>query len=662
MQEAKGPRGLRSAERVLPEAELPSVSIVIPTRDSLDLLAPCLASIEHRTSYPREKMEIIVVDNGSQDPETLSFLEDAAARGAIRLARDAECFNYARLNNLGAKEAKCDVLVFLNNDTLIDDRDWLKLLGGQAMQEDVAAVGPKLLYPDRSVQFGGTILGIQGVAGHAHVDLAETDGGYRGLASITHEVSALTGACLAIRRQVFEEIGGLNPKLAVACNDVLLCAEALKRGYRNIYVAKPMVVHLESKSRGFDDTQDKYEQFLSEGGYARSRHKALFRNDPYYSPNLSYERTYDIAFPPRREKPWRRHMRDAIGKLRILMLSAVHGQGHGVPVVLRLHAEHLASLGHEVFVGGPSVHRGIPYAGCHRVELHDPIEAASYAVANDIDVIVAHTPPFFSVVRWVGSWPRCILYDYGEPPAQLFADSEEREAELAEKRFAFGIADRVFAISSAVRAEANRDDMGIIRLGNAHLGRWSEALLPKRAPTRARWGWDGKAVILNVCRFHRAERRYKGIDLYAEVANRFRKAYPALADKVVFVLAGKGTREDVAEVEALGISAIANVSDAELTDLYAAADIYMSFSQWEGYNLGIGQALALGLPVIASDIPAHREFGIATTNDPATAAEGLGPLVEAALSGRLLAERAPKLWAWDEPLAVFAAEVENACR
>src|SRR4029079_11780276 len=120
-------------------------------------------------------------------------------------------FNYSRLNNLGAAHATGQVLVFLNNDTLIDDPDWLKLLVAQATQRDVAVVGAKLLYPDRTVQFGGTILGIQGVAGHAHVGLNEDDGSYRGLAAITHEVSAVTGACLAIRRPVFEELGGLDP-------------------------------------------------------------------------------------------------------------------------------------------------------------------------------------------------------------------------------------------------------------------------------------------------------------------------------------------------------------------------------------------------------------------------------------------------------------------
>ena len=295
---------LRS-ELTLPEAELPTVSIVIPTKDRLDLLGPCLSSIAERTRYPRDKIEIVVVDNGSEDPDTLRYLHEAAEAGAIRLLRDPGSFNYARLNNLGAGAAKGEVLVFLNNDTLVDEPRWLEFLVAQAMQKDVGAVGAKLLYPDRTVQFGGTILGIQGVAGHAHVGLAEHDGGYRGLANVTHEVGAVTGACLAIRRELFDELGGLDPALAVACNDVLLCVEALKRGYRNVYVATPLFIHLESKSRGFDDTQEKRELFLDEGRYLRSRHRDVFKNDPCYSPNLSTVRPYEIAVPPRRDKPWR---------------------------------------------------------------------------------------------------------------------------------------------------------------------------------------------------------------------------------------------------------------------------------------------------------------------------------------------------------------------
>ena len=651
----------RADEASLLEVDLPSVSIIIPTRDRLDLLEACLASIEEQTSYPPDKMEIVVVDNGSQDPHTLRYLRHAAERGAIRLIRDADGFNYARLNNLGAKELSGEVLVFLNNDTLADDPRWLELLVGQAMRDDVGAVGAKLLYPDRTVQFGGTILGIQGIAGHAHVGLAEDDGGYRGLATVTHEVSAVTGACLAIRRKVFEELGGFDHALAVACNDVLLCVEALKRGYRNIYLARPLLIHHELKSRGFDDTQEKRELFLDEGRYVRSRHREVFKNDPYYSPNLSYERTHDLAIPPRRDKPWRKHARRR-GKLRVLMLSFVHGRGHGVPRVLRLQAEYLAREGHEVFVGGPLVSEGIVYQGCRLAHLNSPGEAAAYAVAKDIDCVVGHTAPFFSVVRFVGDRPRCILYDHGEPSSSFFADCETRRQQQIERQFCLGIADRVFAISQAVRSEIDREDVGIIRHGNSHLASWSEGLLPRRKRTRAAREWDDKVVVLNVCRFERAERRYKGIDIYAEFAKRFRETHPALAERMEFILCGKATREDIREVEALGLTVAAAVSDRELADLYAAADIYMNFSQWEGYNLGIGQALAMGLPVIASDIPAHREFGTFVTNDLAEATAMLEFLADEALSGMLLRARKPKLWTWDQPLAEFALIVEESCR
>jgi len=655
------PTPVRREEASPPEQEQPSVSIIIPTKDRLDLLEPCLASIESRTQYERAKVEIVVVDNGSRDPDTLRFLQEAAERGAIQLVRHAGPFNYARLNNLGVRHSTGEVLVLLNNDILVDDPHWLELLIGQAMQDDVAVVGAKLLFPDRTVQFGGTILGIQGVAGHAHVGLKEDDGGYRGVANVTHEVAAVTGACLAIRRKIFDELGGLDPALAVACNDVQLCVEALKRGYRNVYIGQPLLVHFESRTRAYDDNQAKRQLFLEEACYMHARHRGVFQNDPYYSPNLSYERTYDIAFPPRREKPWRKHVA-ARGGLRILMLSIVHEMGHGVPVVLQLQAEHLAKRGHEVFVGGPRVHQGIAYEGCELVQLSDPAEAAAYAVAKDMDCVVAHTLPFFSMVRWIGDRPRCILYDYGEPNPSFFPDAELRHLQHVERQFCFGIADRVFAISAAVRAEMERDgEVGVIRLGNSHLATWSGALLARRRRTRAARRWNDKAVVLNVCRFQRAERRYKGVDIYAAVADRFRTDHPDLDGRIEFVLCGRATGEDVAEVEAMGLSVAANVSDQELIDLYAAADIYMNFSQWEGYNLGIGQALALGLPVIASDIPAHREFGITTSNDSDQVVSALKEFVEVVLSGGLLRARRPKLWTWEEPLAQFAAAIECAC-
>ena len=434
------------AEARLPEGKVPSVSIIIPTKDRLELLEPCLASIESNTSYPRDKREVVVIDNGSADPAALRYLRKTAERGAIRLLRDEAPFNYSRLNNLAVKQSTGEVLVFLNNDTVVNEPDWLQLLVAQAMKEDVGAVGAKLLYPDRTVQFGGTIIGLQGVAGHAHVGLPENDGGYCGLAGVTHEIGAVTGACLAIRRKVFDEVRGLDTTLAVGCNDVLLCCDLLARGYRNIYLAAPLLIHCESKSRGGDDTRDKIERAINEGCYLRQRHKRLFQNDPFYSPNLSYERPYDIAFPPRRAKPWRQHRQLHDGGLRVLMLTSFDTKIEDEPRVVKLLAAHLAERGHDVFVGSPHLGSRKSAKNYRYVRLHHPIEAAAYAVANDIDCVVVHSSPFFSVVRWIGDWPRCILCNYGEQEAPLVEDEDFRRRQEVERQFCLGIADRVFAV------------------------------------------------------------------------------------------------------------------------------------------------------------------------------------------------------------------------
>ncbi|MGH6824146.1 glycosyltransferase family 2 protein [Methyloceanibacter sp.] len=459
--DARSPRSPRAqpVERCLAEERLPSVSVIIPTKDRLELLQPCLASLEARTRYPRAKLEIVVIDNGSTDPATLRYLRETAERGAINLLRDEAPFNYSRLNNLAARQSTGEVLVFLNNDTVVNDPSWLELLVAQAMRDDAGAVGAKLLYPDQTVQFAGTIVGLQGVAGHAHVGLQANDGGYCGLAAVTREVGAVTGACLAIRRTIFDEVGGLDTSLAVGCNDVLFCCDLLARGYRNLFLAQPLFIHCESKSRGGDDTREKIERAIAEGCYLRTRHKRLLQNDPYYSPNLSYERAYDIAFPPRRDKPWRKYVRRR-GDLRVLMLSNLERVFEDEPAVLELQAGHLARLGHEVFVGSSRARPSVSHQGYQFVRLGHPIEAAAYAVANDIDCIVVHTSPFFSVVRWIGDWPRCILCDYGEQEASLVEDAEIRRRQEVERQFCLAVADRVFTISEgrggrALGGEAN---------------------------------------------------------------------------------------------------------------------------------------------------------------------------------------------------------------
>jgi GT2 family glycosyltransferase/tetratricopeptide (TPR) repeat protein len=639
---------------------LPTVSIIIPTKDRIELLAPCLASLE-QTCYPSEKIEIIVVDNNSSDPRTLRFLQAAEIAGWIRLLQDPGMFNYSRINNNAARAAQGDVLVFLNNDTTVHRDDWLRRLVSYAMQSDVGAVGAKLLYPDRTVQHGGIVLGYHGFAGHAHVRAGENDGCYQNLANTTHEVSAVTGACLAMRRTLFQEIGGFDEELAISFGDVLLCLEAVARGYRNIFIGEPLIIHHESKTRGYDDTAAKQALARREAMYGRARHPSLFKNDPYYSPNLSLDHAYDLAWPPRIKKPWRTFARANGAPIRVMMLSVTLEIGHGVAVVVHQQSVDLAKRGFEVYVAGPIRGKEFIYEGCRRVYLQDPRQAACVAFEQGIDCVVAHTPPFFSITRWLGDGTRSIIYDHGEPTPELFENVEYRAGLISEKRVCYAFADRVFTISRAVQKESEYPKARVIKHGNSHLAVWNAEAEARRVKVRTALGFADKVVVLNVCRFNREERLYKGVDAYADVCKELYSARRDLRHRVVFALCGKADGEDVSAAKALGLRVFANVSDAELIDLYIAADVYLNLSRWEGYNLGIAQALALGLPVIASDIEAHREFPIVTSDDPAEIVKCLQHIADDLIGGTTARARRPTVYSWDEPLTQLALEIEELC-
>ena len=167
---------------------------------------------------------------------------------------------------------------------------------------------------------------------------------------------------------------------------------------------------------------------------------------------------------------------------------------------------------------------------------------------------------------------------------------------------------------------------------------------------------EDKIVVLNVCRFHKAERFYKGIDVYASISAEFALNVPELSDRFVFVLAGKANFSDVQEMQKAGLLVFANISDEELIDLYCAADIYANFSMWEGYNLGIGQALAMGLPVVASDIPAHRAFGVFTSNDITQIVTQIQVIADA----NSITDRQTKMTYWDDHLKQLEHIVDGA--
>jgi len=635
-------------EFVLPDP-MPTVSIIIPSKDRWDLLGPCLESIQ-KTDWPKELIEILIVDNNSNDQAYLNMLAIKEELNLIKVIKDNREFNWSRLNNIAANQSQGDMIVFINNDTEVIDPAWLKKLTACAFSPNVGAVGCKLLYPDNTVQHGGVIAGIQGVAGHAHVSLQAYEGGYYNLSNTTHEVIAVTGACLAVTHDNYNATGGFNEDLRVAFNDIDFCFTLHNQGKYNVYLGEPLMVHHESKSRGYDDTPEKRALFQSEARGIWLRYPQLMRQDPFYSPNLSLTTPYELSFAPRRRAIWDKRSNRLP---RIMLLSSTHAIGHGVAVVIALQAKALLQHGYEVIVGGPRTNNDFPYEGCERFEMNDPREAATIAVMRSVDLIVAHTPPYFSVARWTGTYPLVVAYDYGEPPCDFFPDANERKKILVEKDLSLLMAKAVFAISDAIAAESRTPVKAVIPLGNSHLGRWNEVAEVRREKVRAKLGWNDYFVILNVCRFHKAERKYKGIDTYVDIIRELKYIEPELYKKTIIVLCGKGTSEDVKSMTDLGLVVFSNVTNEEMIDLYCAADAYANFSRWEGYNLGIGQALAMGLPVVASDIPAHRAFGIQTTDNVIVATEWL---IRIAVDGN---ERIPRIWSWDNSLARFVEYIDS---
>jgi GT2 family glycosyltransferase len=225
-----------------------SVSIVVPFRDQPRFLRTCVDSV--RATTADLAVELMLVDNGTTDPETCTLVERLAGDEDVSIVRDARPFNWAQLSNAGAQAAHGDVLLFLNNDIEARRPGWLSALCAHALRPGIGAVGARLLYPDGHLQHCGVVVGLGGAAGHPLVGLPGADAGYLSMAIATRECSAVTGACLATRREVFEELNGFDESLGVDLNDVDFCLRAGTRGYRTLYEPRAELVHYESPSRG----------------------------------------------------------------------------------------------------------------------------------------------------------------------------------------------------------------------------------------------------------------------------------------------------------------------------------------------------------------------------------------------------------------------------
>lgn len=277
---------------------LPLASVLIPTRDRSDLLRQCVDSILEGTDY--DALEIIILDNGSVEQATKDYFDELREERKVRIERVDAPFNFSAINNRGAAIARGEILVLLNNDIEAIGRDWLREMVSHAIRPEVGAVGAMLYYPGDTVQHAGVVLGIGGVAGHAYVGLQRGNPGDKHRAALAQAVSAVTGACLAVRASVFHEVGGLDERLAVAFNDIDFCIRVREAGYRNIWTPFAELYHHESASRGYEDTPEKAARFRTEEDFMKARWGELLQRDPYYNPNLALDASpYSLAFPPR---------------------------------------------------------------------------------------------------------------------------------------------------------------------------------------------------------------------------------------------------------------------------------------------------------------------------------------------------------------------------
>lgn len=268
----------------------PKVSIVIPNMDHADTLRTCISSILEKTTY--ENFEIVIIENNSRKEETFAYYDELKTDPRIQIVTWEGKFNYSAINNFGVREAATgEYILLLNNDIEVITPDWLQEMLMFAQRSDVGAVGAMLYYPDDTIQHAGVILGIGGVAGHAHKYFPRGDFGYMSRATIAQDLSVVTAACVMLPRTVWDEVGGLDETFEVAFNDVDLCMRIRKAGYLIVWTPYAELYHYESKSRGAEDTPEKKKRFEGEVRRFQARWKSeLAAGDPYYNPNLTLVR------------------------------------------------------------------------------------------------------------------------------------------------------------------------------------------------------------------------------------------------------------------------------------------------------------------------------------------------------------------------------------
>jgi GT2 family glycosyltransferase len=281
----------------------PLVSIVIANKDHLSDLAKCIESINFKSTY--DNYEIIIVENNSTDKELFEYYDTLNQIRNISVVKYEGEFNYSAINNLGASNAKGEYIILLNNDTQIITDDWIEELLMYAQRDDVGAVGGKLYYDDDTIQHAGIVIGLGAhrSAGHTHYRLPKANLGYMGKLYYAQDVSAVTGACLMVKKSLFDQLDGLDENFAVALNDVDFCLRVRKLGLLNVFTPFAELYHYESKSRGLDDMDEKAKRYDMEVVKFRERWKDILNaGDPYYNINFSLDSAEYKVIPPKKDK------------------------------------------------------------------------------------------------------------------------------------------------------------------------------------------------------------------------------------------------------------------------------------------------------------------------------------------------------------------------
>lgn len=271
----------------------PKVSIIIPTRNHADITKKCIDSIYEKSTY--KNFEIVLVDNQSDEKELFDLIEKyKKEHDNFKVVKANIEFNYSKINNMAVNETKSDYILLLNNDTEVITPNWLELLIGYASQSHIGAVGAKLIYPDNTIQHGGVVLGLGGVAAHVFMNYERDEVAFGGRTSVPYNYSAVTAACLMISRKKWNEVNGLEENLKVAFNDIDFNMKLIKKGYYNVFVPMVELYHYESKSRGLDDTTEKYKRFVEEVNYMHNKWGKMLKEDPFYNINYSLDKAFKL--------------------------------------------------------------------------------------------------------------------------------------------------------------------------------------------------------------------------------------------------------------------------------------------------------------------------------------------------------------------------------